>query len=503
MSNLHYDLCVIGGGINGAGIARDAAGRGLSVVLVEADDLASATSSASSKLIHGGLRYLEMYEFKMVREALKERECLYYAAPHLIRPQKLLLPHDPSQRPLWLIRLGLFFYDYLGGRKSLPSSSSIKFEDKPNILKSEYTDGFSYYDCWGDDSRLVVLNAVDAAIHGARILTRTRCEGLKSENGIWCITLRDMTYDTTQNITARMVVNATGPWARKFLDDTGLSSDDPNIPNVRLVKGSHLIFPKLYEGDNAYILQQPDKRIIFVIPYEGQYTLIGTTEEAYEGDDPRDCMISEAESAYLCEAHNSFFDKQLKPEDAIFSYSGVRPLFDDGSSDARCVTRGYRIYHHERYDSLLLSVFGGKLTTYRALSEQVVNKLMKSTGRHVPAWTAKTPLSGGEFSDKRLNPENSFNVFRGQQAQKYPFLPEDLLERYIRAYGTRMDCFLKNSQSLDGLGKHYGDQIYEAEINYLKYYEWAQSVDDAVWRRSKLGVHISDETCQALQSCFL
>ncbi|MDH5722054.1 MAG: glycerol-3-phosphate dehydrogenase [Alphaproteobacteria bacterium] len=502
MSNLQYDLCVIGGGINGAGIARDAAGRGLSVLLVEADDLAGATSSASTKLIHGGLRYLEMYEFGMVREALKERETLYYAAPHLIRHQKLLLPHDPSQRPLWLIRLGLFFYDYLGGRKSVPSSGLIEFKGKSNHLKTEYKDGFTYYDCWGDDSRLVVMNAVDAAIHGARIMTRTKCEGMTSENGIWHMTLRDTNYDTVQDVTARMVVNATGPWVRKFLDNTGLSSDDPNIPNVRLVKGSHLIFPKLYEGDNAYILQQPDKRIVFVIPYEGHYTLIGTTEEAYEGD-PKDCMISKSESAYLCEAHNRFFKTQIKPDEAIFSYSGVRPLFDDGSSDARCVTRGYRIYRHDRYDALLLSVFGGKLTTYRALSEAVVNKLMKSTGRYVPAWTAHKPLAGGEFSDRRLNPETSFKAFKDRQAQKYPFLPEEVLERYIRAYGTRMEYILKNARSLDDLGKNYGDQVFEAEINYLKYYEWAQSVDDAVWRRSKLGVHISDETYQALQSCFL
>lgn len=500
MGTLHYDLCVIGGGINGAGIARDAAGRGLSVVLVEADDLACATSSASTKLIHGGLRYLEMHEFKMVREALKEREYLYHTAPHLIRAQKLFLPHDQSQRPLWMIRLGLFLYDRLGGSKSLPSSKIESCENK--ILKDEFVKGFSYFDCWGDDSRLVAMNAVDAARHGARIMTRTKCEGLRPENGIWRIKLRDMTHDTGQDMTARMVVNATGPWARQFLDDTGLSSNDPNIPNIRLIKGSHLIFPKLYEGDQAYILQQSDKRIVFVIPYEGQYTLIGTTEEAYDGD-PRECMISKEEGLYLCDAHNRFFETQLKPDEAVFSYSGVRPLFDDGKQDARCVTRDYRIYRHERYDALLLSVFGGKLTTYRALSENVVSRLMKYTGLHVtPPWTAKTPLAGAEFADRRLNPETSFIRFIEQKAAKYPFLPQALLERYARAYGTRMEHILKNSQSLDDLGKHYGDQVYEAEINYLKYYEWAQSVDDVVWRRSKLGVHISDDTYAALKSCF-
>tara|TARA_B100001989_G_C24528985_1_gene460429 strand:- start:230 stop:1741 length:1512 start_codon:yes stop_codon:yes gene_type:complete len=502
MSALHYDLCVIGGGINGAGIARDAAGRGLSVVLVEADDLASATSSASTKLIHGGLRYLEMYEFKMVREALKERSSLHRSAAHLIKPQEFILPHDQTQRPLWMIRLGLFLYDFLAGKKTLPSSKLVDLKTAENqLLKSEFEKGFSYFDCWADDTRLVVSNITDAASRGARILTRMKCKSLVCEDGSWRVGLKDQVRDEDIEIKANMVVNTTGPWARSFLEDIGFTENDPNIPNMRLVKGSHLIFPKLYEGGQAYILQQPDKRIVFVIPYEQDYTLIGTTEEAYEGN-PRECRISKEEGSYLCKAHNRFFEKQLKPDDAIFSYSGVRPLFDDGASDARCVTRGYRIYHHERYHNPFLTVFGGKLTTYRSLSEHVMDKLMILTGRNNPAWTRQKPLVGGDFISKGQAPDAAYEAFRAAQGEKYTFLPPELLERYCRAYGTRMGYILKEAKSLDDLGVHYGDHVYEAEIQYLRYYEWAQSVEDIIWRRSKLGIHISDETIAALQQCF-
>ena len=499
MTHLHYDLCIIGGGINGAGIARDAAGRGLSVLLVDAADLAGATSSSSTKLIHGGLRYLEYYEFLMVRGALKEREVLYRNAPHVIRPLQCIIPqpNDMLQRPEWMLRAGLWLYDHLGGKKSLPNSKIVDFstDSAGAPLKEDIVDGFSYYDCWVDDTRLVILNAVDAASRGARILTHTKCDALNLQDGRWLVSLRDVQSNDLLDISASMVVNATGPWVGQFLEDVGVSEGDPDLPKVRLVKGSHLILPRQYDGDQAYVLQQPDGRIVFVTPYEGDYTLIGTTEEDFDGD-PRDAMASDAEVSYLCAAYNRYFARGIKASDAIFTFSGVRPLLDDGSESSSAVTRDYRIYHHTRYEVPLLSVYGGKLTTYRALSQEVVGKLMRLSGRVSGRWTAGEALIGGDFDGM------GFDEYFARQRKLYPWLPVKILTRYLRNYGTRMDFILSDKEELSQLGKHYGDGIYQAEIDYLVTCEWAISAEDIIWRRSKLGLHISEKTIQNIEAAL-
>lgn len=494
MSILHYDLCVIGGGINGAGIARDAAGRGLSVLLVESEDLAGATSSASTKLIHGGLRYLENFEFSMVHEALKEREVLLKTAPHLVSSIECVFLQDEAARPQWMVKLGLWIYDLLGGRKSLPSSRMIEFKDDlyGQPLLSDRIDGAIYTDGWADDTRLVVLNAVDAAARNTKVLTRTACEDLTVSAGKWRVRLRDTQTDDTLDVSASMVVNATGPWVGQFLKNVGIGRYDPDLPSVRLVKGSHLLLPKQYEGNHAYVVQRPDKRIVFIAPYFG-HTLIGTTEEDYSGD-PRGAYISDAEMQYLCDAVNQTFSKTITPDDALFCYSGVRPLIDDGKENARQVTRDYKIYHHTRYDAPLLSVFGGKLTTYRAVSEAVVNKLMALSGRSAEPWTAHKVITGGDFGG------TDFQGFQYLQKQRYPWLPDDLLLRYLRSYGARMDFFLHGAESLDDLGSHCGDDVYKAEIEYLKNYEWAMTVEDVLWRRSKLGLYVSEQTISNIEA---
>ena len=498
MSTLHYDLCVIGGGINGAGIARDAAGRGLSVLLIEANDLAGATSSASSKLIHGGLRYLEHFEFGMVREALREREILYKTAPHIVQPVDCVLLQNEDQRPQWLTRLGLWIYDHLGGRKSLPNARVISLSDENygDPLSHDIADGIVYADCYVDDTRLVVLNAVDAASRSAKIMTYTSCERLSVQDGQWIVGLRDQKTDDTFEVRVSMVVNATGPWVRQFINAVGVDDGDPDLPGVRLVKGSHIILPRQYEGKHIYIVQQPDKRIVFIAPYQEKYTLVGTTEEDYSGGDLRNPRISDEETAYLCDAVNSVFSKNIAPSDIVFTYSGVRPLIDDGNENASKVTRGYSIYHHNRFDPPFLSVFGGKLTTYRALSETVVDRLIHLSGRSARRWTAKEPLAGGHFG------AYDFNDFLFCQQKQYPWLPQNLLHRYMRSYGARMDYFLSSAKDLSDLGDHYGDQVYQVEIDYLVAHEWAQSVEDIIWRRSKLGMHISDETIRNIEAAL-
>ena len=497
MDNIHYDLCVIGGGINGVGIARDAAGRGLSVILVEANDLAGATSSASSKLIHGGLRYLENYDFALVRKALKEREILYKNSSNLIWPIECILPIDSKQRPEWFLRLGLWFYDRLGGKKSLPDSSFVKFseDDVGKLLNKSFKSGFKYFDCQVDDTRLVIMNAVDAASRGAKILTYTKCENLKIHNGHWQVSLKDTRSDDSIDISASMVVNATGPWVGKFLDSVGIGKKDNDLPSVRLVKGSHIILPRMYEGNNAYVLQQEDGRIVFVAPYEGKYTLVGTTEEDYKGD-PRDANISDQEMSYLCDAYNSGFEKEISKSDVIFTFSGVRPLLDDGKDSASKVTREHLIYHHSRYEAPLLSLYGGKLTTYRAVAQDVVDRLMQISGRVGVGWTANVALAGSDFGDK------SFNEYCSKQKSKYGWLPDVLFMRYARSYGAYMDYFLHRATSLDDLGDHYGDNIYEAEVEYLKKYEWVSCAEDVIWRRSKLGLYISEKTLANIEASF-
>ncbi|MCC7305883.1 MAG: glycerol-3-phosphate dehydrogenase [Alphaproteobacteria bacterium] len=486
-----YDLCIIGGGINGAGIARDAAGRGLRVVLAEKGDLASATSSASTKLIHGGLRYLEYFEFGLVRDSLKEREILIHIAPHIVRPLQFVLPQDKNMRPAWMIGAGLFLYDRLARRMVLEGSRRADFRFHPagKDLKESYKAGFLYTDCWTDDSRLTVLNALDAAEHGAEILTRMECTGLQFEQDHWIVSLEDRSRNFRADITAGAVINAAGPWVYNVIERFGLLT--PDIPKIRLVKGSHIIIPRAFTGSHAYILQQPGKRIIFAIPYEDDFTLVGTTEESFSGD-PGQAMISDAEIEYLCAAFNRSFRKQITREDIIWTYSGVRPLFDDGRENATKVTRDYRLHQHREFSAPLVSVFGGKLTTYRVLAEKAVTMIAPAQ----PAWTGSRPLPGGDI------PHGDFDAFVKKKKSQYEWLPAILLERYARAYGTRMDRFLEGAEGLADLGRNFGDDIYEAEILYLVKSEWARTPEDILWRRSKLGLGAQERTIKAIETAL-
>jgi glycerol-3-phosphate dehydrogenase len=498
MTDQHYDLCIIGGGINGAGIARDAAGRGLTVVLVEGDDLASGTSSASTKLIHGGLRYLEYRNFKLVKESLREREILHRTAPHLVRPMEFVLPLDGRGRPLWKIQLGFWLYGRLAGKtrfKPARQVNNLPLQSFGAHLRPEFKKGFLYSDAWGDDTRLVVMNAVDAAENGADIRTRTICTGLKAEGGSWIISLHDRRTGQDASVKASCVINATGPWVRRFLEGTGLSENDPDLPQVRLVQGSHIILPRQIEGKHVYLLQQPDKRGVFVIPYEKDFTLVGTTETEYTGD-PKDAMATEDEMSYLCEAYNKTFKKPILPEDALFTFSGVRPLLDDGKKEVSSVSREYRLYHHKKLDAPMISVFGGKLTTFRSLAEKVVDLSLNLIKAVADPWTADQPLIGGDFKGK------SFTEFLSLQKSKYPWLPEDLVSRYVKTYGTRIDMIVGEAQSLKELGEYCGQHIYEAELRYLAEHEWALTEDDVLWRRTKLGLQVTDETAQNVASAL-
>lgn len=486
MNELHYDLCVIGCGINGAAVARDAAGRGLSVLLVDAQDLAGATSSASTKLIHGGLRYLEQWDFALVQKSLKEREILLKNAPHLIWPIRCVIPKSELiKRPSWMINLGLFFYDRLGGKSVLPRSRAIDRtqDDYSAPLKSDYMDGFVYSDCWCDDTRLVVLNAVDAAERGAKVLNYTKCIELNERDGRWRVVLSDVHRDDQVTVSASMVVNATGPWVNQFLNSVNLGENDPDLPKTRMVKGSHLIIDRYYQGEQAYVLQQPDGRIVFVAPYEGRYTVIGTTEEDHHGD-PRDAKISDDETDYLLNAFNAYFESPIRVSDVIFTYSGVRPLLDDGGGNASKVSRDHLIYQHKRYTAPMLSIFGGKLTTHRIVAEEVVDELIALSARSAVAWTAEKPL-----------------VQKVGNAD-YSWLSDDVLRRYKAAYGERISLIVGEASTVEELGHHFGDGIYEAELNYLCTYEWVTSAEDVIWRRSKLGLWISEETINAIEGFF-
>ena len=483
------DVLVIGGGVNGAGIARDLAGRGLTVMLCEKDDLASATSSASTKLIHGGLRYLEYKKFKLVREALIEREVLLRSAPHIIWPMTFILPHHSKLRPWWLIRLGLFLYDHLGGRKILPSSKGLSFAGtKFGVpLKQSFKRGFSYADCWVDDARLVVLNALDAYEKGAQVLTRTECVKLEKhpEAPGWIATLHDLITDSSTRVHVQLVVNAAGPWVNQVL---GLVGEGVEKYKVRWVKGSHIIVPRLFQGDQAYILQQPDGRIVFAIPYEKKYTLIGTTDSDYK-DDLEEVRISLEEVEYLCAAVNRYFRHQVRPEDVEWTYSGVRPLHEEpGEVDAAAATREYLLDVEDHKGGKILSVYGGKITTFRRLSEQAGEKAVELLGRGKPSWTSNASLPGGEGSAA------NFETFLKTLRREYNWLPEALALRYARAYGSRSREFLRGFKRLADMGEHLGDNIYEVEISYLVNVEWALTVEDILWRRSKLGLHISEDT---------
>ncbi|QQG36993.1 MAG: glycerol-3-phosphate dehydrogenase [Micavibrio aeruginosavorus] len=490
-----FDLCVIGAGINGAGIARDAAMRGLSVLLVEAQDIAGATSSASTKLIHGGLRYLETCQFRLVRESLREREILMRLAPHIIKPLDFVMPHTPDLRPTWMIRTGLFIYDRLGGKRSLPVSRAVDFRKDAcgRPLKDIYKTGYHYSDCWVEDSRLVLLNVLSAAEHGARVMTRTACVGLEAstDKSRWHIKLRNISSGYEGSFTARSVINATGPWVRKFLDGCHLST--AQTPQVRLVKGSHIIVPRLYEGAHTFLLQQPDRRVVFVIPYEDSYTLIGTTDVEFNGD-PAGIVIDQKETEYLVKAVNLYFKSQISTKHVYWTYSGVRPLVDDGDSNASNITRDYRLVPDQSHGPLLISVFGGKLTTYRKLSEHAVDQLFRlQKYKFRKCSTHAEPLPGG-------NIPRTMDRFLKQQGQQYPWLDEKLLSRYARTYGTRMDILLKGRGGMQDMGRLFGDGLYEAEIEYLTRHEWARGLDDILWRRTKLGLHVSDATYDNLNA---
>ena len=474
-----FDIAVIGGGVNGCGIARDAAGRGLSVLLLEQGDLAGGTSSASTKLIHGGLRYLEHYAFRLVRESLTEREVLLRAAPHIIRPMRFVLPHHAGLRPQWLIRLGLFLYDHLGGRKILPATTSLNLRSDPagEPLRPQFTRGFEYSDCWVDDSRLVVLNARDAASRGADIRTRTRCVGAQRLDGVWRLTLHD-----GATVRARVLVNAAGPYVARVLADV---VGEPAPRRVRLVKGSHIVVPRLYTHDRSYIFQNADGRICFAIPYEHDFTLIGTTDEDFHGD-PAEVASTPAEEQYLCAAVSEYLRRLVDPADIVWRYSGVRPLLDDGASKAQEATRDYVLALEAPADGPpLLSVFGGKITTYRRLAEAAMAKLAPHFPGMRGAWTASAPLPGGAF------PWDAIGVVRQELCGRYPFLTEANAWRLVRAYGTLAAEMLGDARGIADLGRCFGAELTEREVDWLQRTEWARTADDVLWRRSKLGLRMN------------
>jgi len=474
-----YDLLVVGGGINGAGIARDAAGRGLSVLLCEQDDLAAHTSSASTKLIHGGLRYLEHLQLSLVRKALIEREILLNSAPHLMRPLRFVLPHDKRLRPAWMISAGLFLYDHLARRRRLAGSSRIDLRHHVAgaSLKPQYVRGFVYSDGWTDDSRLVVLNAVDARERGARILTRTRCERLEAAQGRWVATLAGATGAET--IAARAVVNATGPWVSRFARE---ASPVSVCHSVRLVKGSHIVVPRIYAHRFAYLFQNDDQRIVFAIPYQREFTLIGTTDVEYTGD-PAAVRIEPEEVGYLCDAVSRYFARPVPPDDVVWSYSGVRPLLDDEAADPASVTRDYAL-ELDRHPAPLLNVFGGKITTYRKLAESAIDILARELGSHASGWTAHALLPGGDL------PHGAYAGFLRGLEHAHPWLPAELRYRYAHAYGTRITHILGGATSVADLGEELLPQLYEREADYLCRVEMARTAEDILWRRTRLGLHV-------------
>lgn len=478
------DLLIIGGGINGAGIARDAAGRGHKVLLVEQSDLASATSSASTKLIHGGLRYLELFEFRLVREALIERERLLAIAPHIIRPMRFVLPHVEGLRPRWQIRTGLFFYDHMGGRRRLPASQGVKItgSEYSEALKDTISHGFIYSDCWVDDSRLVVLNAMDAAQRGASIRSRTRFVAATAHDGVWHAQIEDRRSGAASTIAARAIVNAAGPWVEEVLQRIAGVSEDTQM---RLVKGSHIVVPRLYAGEHAFLLQNPDGRVIFTIPYEDQYTLIGTTDVPFDAD-PASVEISGEEIAYLCDTVSSYFRRRVTPADVKWTYAGVRPLSDDEATSASKVTRDYKLELAQGAGSpVVLSVFGGKITTYRRLAETALQKLRPFIGGSNQGWTDQAPLPGGDL------PRDNFDTFLQGVKRRWPFLPDALALRLARGYGTRISDIVGAARRMEDLGDHFGAGLTHAELVYLQTHEWAQSAEDVLWRRTKLGLHMT------------
>lgn len=481
-----YDLAVIGGGINGVGIAADAAGRGLRVSLFEQADLGAATSSASSKLVHGGLRYLETGEYSLVRKALKESQLLLELAPHLIEPIDIHLPYQKHLRPWWMIRAGLFLYNHLASRPSYPVARALKFSGN-SPLRSDLTHGFSFSDGQVDDARLVMLNACQARQWGADIFVRHRCTRLNEESGHWSLNVYDSESGTERQVNARIVVNAGGPWVSDlFRHITGIAPRR----QVKMVKGSHILVPAVYPGKQAYMLQNEDGRIVFVIPYHGQYTMIGTTEAEFEGD-PADAEISQQEIDYLLEIYNSYFSRSVGPENIVHTWSGVRPLIDDRETTATKTSRDFQLLY-ENTSLPILSVYGGKLTTYRLLAEKAVDKLAEHFDNLPPSRTAENCLPGGDFSNRQqLNDE---------LAQQYPWLPAEIIARWVTSYGSLAYRILTDCQEITGLGKQFGHGLTQREVDYLIEQEWALRVEDILWRRTKLGLLFDQEETQALKN---
>ncbi|WP_454855411.1 glycerol-3-phosphate dehydrogenase [Rhizobium binxianense] len=488
------DIFVIGGGINGAGIARDAAGRGLKVALCEKDDLAQGTSSRSGKLVHGGLRYLEYYEFRLVREALIEREVLLNAAPHIIWPMRFVLPHSPEDRPAWLVRLGLFLYDHLGGRKKLPGTRTLNLLRDPEgaPILDRYTRGFEYSDCWVDDARLVTLNAVSAAEKGASVLTRSPAVSARRENGGWIITTKNSLTGETRTFHAKCLVNCAGPWVMDIINRIAGSNSSRN---VRLVKGSHIIVPKFWAGSNAYLVQNHDKRVIFINPYQGDKALIGTTDIAYEGR-AEEVSADEAEIEYLLKAVNRYFKEKLRRQDVLHSFSGVRPLFDDGKGNPSAVTRDYVFDLDETDGAPLLNVFGGKITTFRELAERGMQRLKHVFPNMGGDWTEKAPLPGGEI------PNADYETFANSLRDDYPWMPRKLVHHYGRLYGARTRNVVAGAMNIEGLGRHFGSELYEAEVRYLVGTEWAQTAEDILYRRTKHYLHLTEAERAAFAEWF-
>jgi glycerol-3-phosphate dehydrogenase len=486
-----YDLAIIGGGINGVGIARDAAGRGLKVVLAEQGDLASGTSSASTKLIHGGLRYLEHYEFRLVREALIEREVLLQAAPHIIRPLRFVLPHHKGLRPWPVLRLGLVLYDHLGGRKILPATRTVDLtRDETGLpLKPDFMRGFEYSDCWVEDARLVVITARDAADRGADIRTRTRCVSARRNGEFWTCTLEDAQAGKSE-VKSKLLINTGGPWVSEVLGSV-IGQNNPD--KIRMVKGSHIVVDKLYDHDRSYIFQNTDGRICFAIPYEGNFTLIGTTDEDHKGD-PSKPEISTSERDYLLASVSEYFKQPVTAEMVRWSYSGIRPLYDDGASRAQEATREYVLkLEAPQGEAPLLSVFGGKITTFRKLAEAVMEKIGSFFPGIKPAWTAAVALPGGDFPYAEV--ESRISDFQ----RRYSFLTPANARRIFRAYGTRAERFLEGARLAQDLGENFG-LLSAREVDYLVQEEWAQTPEDILWRRSKLGLHLAAAEQAALNT---
>jgi len=489
---MEFDLLVVGGGVNGAGIARDAAGRGLSVLLVEQNDLASATSSASTKLVHGGLRYLEYYEFRLVREALEERETLLAMAPHIIWPLRFVLPHAHATRPAWLVRMGLFLYDHLGGRRRLPGSRGLGLKGalEGASLQPEYRKAFVYSDCWVDDARLVTLNAMDARERGAVVETRTKLVSARRIGTAWEARLQPEN-GPERLVRARAIVNAAGPWVSEVLSG---ALNVARGSGTRLIKGSHIVVPRLFDGEHAYMLQNPDRRIVFAIPYEDRFTLVGTTDVAWDAP-PGPARISGEEVDYLCQSLNRYFTKQTTAADVAWSYAGVRPLFDDHADNASAVTRDYVLEVDAPEGSApVLSVFGGKITTYRRLADQALNRLAAFFPDAGPSWTRSAVLPGGDLPD--LDRAALARTLRAE----FPFLPEDMASRLARAYGTRARRILAGATNLADLGEAFGAGLHAAEVDYLTTEEWARTAEDILYRRSKLGLHLPREGVARLEA---